>query len=95
MKKTYLTLAAARNAFALDTGFDPFSVGMKVEYNGVKYSKPTCWLLAMLGYPVDQSGGQDEIAEGSGYYSGVGPSDGEMLAAGFTEKEIREMDQYA
>jgi len=52
MNKIYRTLAHARNAFALDNGFDPWTVGMGVMIEGKKYMRPTKRVMALLGYTV-------------------------------------------
>jgi hypothetical protein len=56
MRKVYRTVKEARNALALDTGFDPFHTG---------YVKGRCTKIALarLGYPVDKKLAEQQAAE--------------------------------
>lgn len=48
----YPTLKDARNAFALDSGFDPFIHGPVKDRAGQIWTKPTKAAMAALGYSV-------------------------------------------
>lgn len=62
MSRLYRTLAKARGALALDTGFDPFLHGGVRDRAGHVHHRPTKAALAALGYPIGDPPAEPEPA---------------------------------